>query len=73
MAVHEAAGLDEGNRGQRAVGDVRVQVRRVLDVGLADAGVRHDRRVVLERVADVAVLVRVGDGSAEKFVEPAAP
>ena len=62
MAVHEAAGLDEGNGGKIAVGDVRVEVQCVLDVGVADRGVRHDGRVVLERVADVAVLVGVGDG-----------
>ena len=36
MAVHETAGLDEGNGGKVAVGDVRVQVQRVLDVGFAD-------------------------------------
>jgi hypothetical protein len=33
---------------------------RVLNVRGPDRGIGHDRGVVLERIADVAVLVRVG-------------
>ena len=57
MAVHQAAGLDEGNRGQSVVGDVVVEVERVLHVVGAGVGAGHDLKIVLERVADVAVLV----------------
>ena len=57
MPVDESARLDEGHRGQRALGNIVVQVRGVLDMRLADVRIGHDRGVVLERVADVAVLV----------------
>src|SRR6202161_1871133 len=66
MAIHETAGFDNGNGGERAVSDVRVEVQRVLDVSFADFGIGHDGRVVLKRVANVAVFVGVGDGLAER-------
>jgi hypothetical protein len=59
VTVDIAAGLDDRDRGQRVAGDIRVQVDRVLDVRLHLLRMRHDGRVVLERVADVAVLVGV--------------
>src|SRR5580704_3621783 len=65
MAVHEPARLDERDGGNVAGCDVIVELAGVLEVRAADGGVGHDGRVVLERVADVAVLVRVGDRSAE--------
>src|SRR5580693_4073137 len=65
MAVHEPARLDERDGRNVAGCDVSVEFAAVLEVRAADGGVGHDGRVVLERVADVAVLVRVGDGSAE--------
>ena len=57
MAIDQAAGLDEGDRRQSAVLDVCIEIRRVLDVRGADGGIGHDRRVVLEGVADVAVFI----------------
>src|SRR5580700_5237847 len=65
MAVHEPARLDERDGGNVAGCDVIVELAGVLEVRAADGGVGHDGGVVLERVADVAVLVRIGDGSAE--------
>src|SRR5579863_1214572 len=65
MAVHETARLDERDGGNVAGFDVIVEVAGVLQVRATDSGVGHDGGVVLERVADVAVFVRVGDGSAE--------
>src|SRR5271156_1483580 len=67
MAVNEPAGFDERNGRERAVRDVGVKVGRILDVRLADCGVGHDRSIVLERVANVAVLVRSGDGLAQRI------
>jgi len=40
MAVHVAAGLDEGNREQGTVGGIRIQVHRILNM-------RRDLRLVL--------------------------
>src|SRR5580765_1678061 len=57
MAVYPAAGFHIGNCGQRAVGDVFVEIDRVFQVLGADGGVGHDLRLVLERIADVAVLI----------------
>src|SRR5271163_381090 len=73
MAVDEAAGLDERNSGKLAVGDVGIQVCSVLDVRLANRFVGHDGSVVLERVADVAVLVRVGNGLAQEVGRAGSP
>src|SRR5579862_5194883 len=63
MAVAKAAGLDDGNGGQRGFGDVFVELVGVLDVGFAQVLVGHDVGGVLEGIADVAVLV-VGIGFA---------
>src|SRR5580658_2849537 len=65
MAVREPAGFHDRNSRKRALLDVIVEVDRVLDMLGADSRVGHDGGVVLERVADVAVLISVGDGSAE--------
>ena len=69
VAIDQAAGLDEGDRGQVSVRDVVVEVGGVLDVGRADGGVGHDGGVVLEGIADVAVLVGVrADGAVVELV-----
>src|ERR1022692_4936186 len=59
MTVDEAARLDEGNRRERAIRDFLVKIRDILDVRRTDRGIGHDRRVVLERIANIAVLVGV--------------
>ena len=59
MAINQSAGLDEGNCGERAVLDVLIQVGRVLDMRRADGRIGHDRGVILERAAGVAVFVRI--------------
>src|ERR1700736_3761207 len=60
MSVNPAAGLHIRNRGKVAALDVFVQVFGVLQVCVADGGVGHDFGLVLEGVADVAVLVALG-------------
>src|SRR6266566_7750997 len=57
MTVHPAAGLDVGDRGQIAAGDITVEIGGVNDVGRANGIVGHDLRLIMERVADVAILV----------------
>ena len=57
MSVDQAAGLDVGDRGQIAVLDVLVEIRRVLKVVRAYRLVGHDGGGVLEEVADVAVSI----------------
>src|SRR6266566_5871652 len=59
MTVHPAAGLDIGDRGQIAAGDITVKIGGVNDVGGANGIVGHDLRLIVERVADVAILVAV--------------
>src|SRR5580700_1427869 len=61
MAVNEAARFNDGNGRERAVGDVAVEIRGVLDMRFANGIVSHDRRVVLERIADGAIFVGSGD------------
>ena len=60
MTVHPAAGLDIGDRGQIAAGDITVKIGGVNDVGGANGIVGHDLRLIMERVADVAILVAFG-------------
>src|SRR5437660_9933310 len=57
MTVHPAAGLDVGDRGQIGAGDITVEIGGVNDVGRANGIVDHDLRLIMERVADVAILV----------------
>src|SRR5258708_2367029 len=69
MTIHPAAGLDVGNRGQIAAGDIAVKIGGVNDVGSANGVVGHDLRLIMERVADVAVLVAVrADGAVVELV-----
>src|SRR5467141_2310861 len=69
MTIHPAAGLDVGNRGQIAAGDIAVKIGRVNDVGSANGVVGHDLRLIVERVADVAILVAVrADGAVVELV-----
>src|ERR1700694_1543942 len=69
MTVHPAAGLDVGDRGQIAAGDVAVKIGGVNDVGGANGVVGHDLRLIMERVADVAILVAVRtDGAVVELV-----
>src|SRR6266478_8472294 len=69
MTIHPAAGLDVGNRGQIAAGDIAVKIGGVNDVGSANGVVGHDLRLIMERVADVAILVAVrADGAVVELV-----
>src|SRR6266481_2421165 len=69
MTVHPAAGLDVGNRGQIAAGDITVKISGVNDVGSANGVVGDDLRLIMERVADVAILVAVrADGAVVELV-----
>src|SRR5712664_3203655 len=69
MTVHPAAGLDVGDRGQIAAGDVTVKIVGVNDMGGAKGIVGHDLRLILKRVADVAILVAVrADGAVVELV-----
>ena len=69
MAVDQSAGLDEGNRRQCVRLDVAVEIRSVLNVRGADSGIGHDGGVVLEWIANVAVLVRVrADGAVVELI-----
>ena len=52
-------GLTKETAGKRSVLDVVVEIGRVLDVRGADSGIGHDRGVVLEWIADVAVFVGI--------------
>jgi hypothetical protein len=58
VTVGMAARLDDRNRRQRVVGDIRVQIHRILDMRRDLLCRRHDGRVVLEWDADIAILVR---------------
>ena len=60
MSVNPAAGLHIRNRGKVAALDVFVEVFGVLQVRGADGGVGHNLGLILEGVADVAVLVALG-------------
>src|ERR1700687_2747608 len=69
MAVHPAAGLNVGDRGQIAAGNVTVKIVGVNDVGGADGIVGHDLRLIVKRVADVAIRVAVRtDGAVVELV-----
>src|ERR1700731_2947714 len=69
MTIHPAAGLDVGNRGQIAAGDIAVKFGGVNDVGGANGVVGHDLRLIVERVADVAILGAVwADGAVVELV-----
>ena len=70
MAVDQSARLDERDRRQRAVLRCRVYRLAVSWIcAVRISGVRHDRGVVLERIADVAVLVGVrADGPVVELV-----
>ncbi len=69
MTVHPAAGLDVGDRGQIAAGDVTVKIGGINDVGGANGIVGHDLRLIVKRVADVAILVAVrADGAVVELV-----
>src|SRR5467141_32992 len=69
MTVHPAAGLDVRDRGQIAAGDVIVKIGGVNNVGGANGIVGHDLRLIMERVADVAILVAVrADGAVVELV-----
>src|SRR5580700_10278255 len=57
MPIDPSAGLNERHRRQSSILYIAVKIRRVFEMGGPDRGVGHDRSVVLERVADVAVLV----------------
>jgi hypothetical protein len=52
--------LGIGNRRQFAVGDVIIKIKRVLEMRRADRRLGHDRRLVEERIADVAIEPGVG-------------
>src|ERR1700736_2910386 len=60
MSVNPAAGLHIRNRWEVAALDVFVEVLGVLQVRGADGGVGHDFGLVLEGVADIAVLIALG-------------
>src|ERR1700719_669361 len=69
MSVNPAAGLHVGNRGKIAAFEVFVEIFGVLQVGGANGGVGHDFGLILERVADVAVLIALGaDGAVIELV-----
>src|SRR5438445_2679053 len=69
MTVHPAAGLDVGDRGQIAAGDIAVKIGGVNDVGGANGVVGHNLRLIVERVADVAIRVAVrADGAVVELV-----
>src|SRR5882762_6827731 len=57
MTVNPTAWLNERNGRQGAILDVGVKIKRVHDMGGANGIVGHDLCLILERVADVAVLV----------------
>ena len=57
MAVVEAVGFEVRDRRQVPAVEIVEEIDRVLDVLLPLNRVAHDRRRVLERVADVAVPV----------------
>ena len=57
MPIDKPAWFDNGDGRQRAVCDVAVEIRRVLDMSRADGGVGHDGGVVLEGIADGAILI----------------
>ena len=59
MAIHPAAGFHERDRWQSSVGNVAVKVEGVLDVRGAHRVVGHDLRLVLDAIADVAVLITI--------------
>jgi len=60
MAVEEAAGLDVGNLRQLALGDVMIKINCVLEMLRLDRRIGHNRRLVEERIADVALGTGVG-------------
>src|ERR1700688_4416775 len=69
MSVNPAAGLHVRNCGKVAALEVFVEVLGVLQVRGADGGVGHNFGLVLERVADVAVLIALGaDGAVIELV-----
>src|SRR5215472_9162017 len=57
MAVHPSAWLHKRDRGQLAVVDVLVEMIHVHDVAGTYVLVGHDLLLILESVADVAVLI----------------
>ena len=57
MAVEETVGLDDRNRRQRVVLNVRIKIGDVLVVR-AQGRIRHDLRRIQERIADVAERAR---------------
>src|SRR5215472_1572431 len=59
MPVNPSARLYKGNGRQVAAGDRGVQIGRVLIMVVAQGFVGHEARLVLESVADIAVLVAV--------------
>jgi len=71
MAIEQAVWFAIRDRRKRIVLYVGDQIRGVLDMCCPDCGVAHDRRRVLERIADLAIgrtesVRRIGEcGSAE--------
>src|SRR6516164_2314185 len=64
MTVYPAARLHEGDRGQCSVGDIFVKIRGVLKVSVTNFVVGHDLGLILETVADIAILIAVGANGA---------
>src|SRR5215472_18248079 len=57
MAIHPSARFYERNRGQLPAPDVLIELVGVEDVRRSNSRVSHDLRLVLESVADIAVLI----------------
>src|SRR5690242_43515 len=57
MSINPAAWLYVRDSRKSAVVNILVQVNRVLEMLCAYGGVGHDRRLVLERVANGAILI----------------
>src|SRR5215469_14225731 len=64
MTVHPAARLHEGDRRQSSIGDIVVKIRGVLKVRVTNLLVGHDLSLILETVANVAVLIAGGANGA---------